>query len=724
MHRKPVASGLFAVPARRGFLLASMLPLSIASANALEFGLSDGEIAGRFDNTLSYGVAFRTQGADRNLAAETAATGPTGYYSELAARNIKTQANKNDGNLNFPDAGELVSNTVKWNSLLELTWGNYGAQVSGFAFYDFALADIDGKFGPPSQFSNSVTATDVFDNRRLPKEAADYAVSDVRLSTAYVWGDFEVGDRTLNVRVGEQVVSWGEALFMQDGINQVNPADLSALRLPGAEIKDALLPLPMLVMSTSLTDSLSAEAFYQFGWNRSEADPVGTFYSTTDAFFGYGSKSVIIDVENFFPTPTGYAGSCTSGDFACEQYEFTQNKENLARIYNAYHRGIVNPADPMGSRLPNGKLPDVKPEGDGQFGLALRYMATDLNNTEFGFYFLNYHARKPTAGAVLGEAFGAATDPRTCAAAFAALASIGVAPADCADTMNVLGGSQGDNARKLVAGINSMHYLDSSTYFLQYEQNLQVYGLTFSANVGATSLSGEIAYRPDAEFLPEVGDNLIAYNALNAPLLANGLSSSNFGQNIGGGAALSAGQTVQVTENEDMVNVSLLAIHNFGPTWIADGLTGVLELGGAWVNGLDSGRRYAAEGALGYVPELSDTNGDNIPDAQTLAEGNPSQYLDDFAWGYRLVIAADFNNVAGMVMKPQLRFAHDVKGNGVVGGNFMEDRMSATVAVDFEYSGSLMFGVGANTFWGRDGLNEGNQLSDRDNVFASVKYSF
>ncbi|MFZ5756104.1 MAG: DUF1302 domain-containing protein [Pseudomonadota bacterium] len=699
---KPVLGGLSGIPARRGFLLASMLPLCIASASAMELNFSDGAVTGRFDNTISYGAAIRTQGADKNLAAETNGPGPDGFYSELAARNVKTQANKNDGNANFSEAGDMVSNTVKLNSLLELTWENYGAQVSGFAFHDFALADIEDSVGTSQEFSNSVDSNDRYDNRRLTAEAADYAVSDARLSSAYVWGDFEIGGRTLNVRLGEQVLSWGEALFMQDGINQANPADLSALRLPGAEIKDALLPLPMLVISTNLTDALSAEAFYEFGWQRSEADPVGTFYSTTDAFFGYGSESVIVDLED----TTGGADSASAA------------RENLARIYNLYTRGITSATDPLGTRISNNKLDDADPRDDGQYGLALRYMAESLNNTEFGFYFMNYHARKPTAAAVLGDAFGTAFDNETCAAAYTALAGIGVTPSSCADNLNILGGSQGATAAQLVGGLNAIHYIDTSSYFLQYEQNLQVYGLTFSTNIGETSFSGEFAYRPDAEFLPEVGDNLIAYNAVAASTLGNGGTidtgaSTTFGDHIGGGAIVSAGDTVDVTDNEDMLNVSLLAIHNFGPTWIADGLTGVLELGGAWVNGLDPDKRYAAEGALGNVP------------AAGLTEGTDSQYLNEFAWGYRLVVAADFNDVlAGLNLKPQLRFAHDVDGNGIVGGNFVEDRMSATVALDAEYAGNWTFGIGTNVFWGRDDVNEGNQLADRDNVYANVKYSF
>ncbi len=702
---KPVVQGMFSAPLRYGCLFVSILPICIASLHAQELGFSGGEVTGRFDNTVSYGVAVRTQGADRNLAAET--SGTSDFYSELSGRNVRTQANKNDGDNNFSDAGDIVAQVVKWNSLLELSWKDYGVQVSGFAFYDAALADLEGAYGTDQDFINSVDSQDRLTNLRLSDAAADYAVSDVRLSSAYVWGDFAIGSHTLNVRLGEQVLSWGEALFMQDGINQVNPADLSALRLPGAEIKDALLPLPMLVLSAGLTESLSAEAFYEFGWQRSEPDPVGTFYSSTDALVGYGSAAAVIDLRG---------GSA----------------ESLAELYNFYVRGggmvgnsyvgdPVNGFNERATKITNNKLNDVKPPDDGQYGFNLRYLAESLNNTEFGFYFLNTHARKPTAGAVAGEAFGSAVDVQTCQAAYTALAAIGVTPAGCADNLNILGGSQGATAAQIVGGLNTIHYIDSTSYFLQYEDNMQVWGLTFSSNIGQVSLSGELAWRPDAEFIPEVGDNLLIRNAaLIAPIVANGGTISVGGNELGdhitsadGSTLVSAGDMMNISDNKDMLNVSLVAIYNFGPALGTDGLTGIAEWGGAWVNGLDPNKNYAAENAMGYVPRAG------------FAEGNPGQYLDEFSWGYRLVVLAEFNDAfAGLNVKPQVRFAHDVDGNSVFGGNFMEDRMSATVAVDADRGGDWSFGVGANAFWGRDGQNEGNQLADRDSVYANVKYSF
>src|SRR5690606_4789494 len=66
--------------------------------------------------------------------------------------------------------------------------------------------------------------------------------------------------------------------------------------------------------------------------------------------------------------------------------------------------------------------PDINAKNDGQFGIAFRYIAEELNSTEFGFYFVNYHAKEPTIYAdlgayegldlaAIGDAAGAQLDP-------------------------------------------------------------------------------------------------------------------------------------------------------------------------------------------------------------------------------------------------------------------------------------------------------------------------
>ena len=44
---------------------------------------------------------------------------------------------------------------------------------------------------------------------------------------------FEFGDAAVDVRLGKHVLNWGESTFIQNGINAVNPFDVSKLRVPG-----------------------------------------------------------------------------------------------------------------------------------------------------------------------------------------------------------------------------------------------------------------------------------------------------------------------------------------------------------------------------------------------------------------------------------------------------------------------------------------------------------
>jgi hypothetical protein len=76
------------------------------------------------------------------------------------------------------------------------------------------------------------------------------------------------------------------------------------------------------------------------------------------------------------------------------------------------HLPLTSPlADPAASVwLP--RAMDRNPDDNGQYGIALRYLAKDFNSTEFGFYFMNYHSRTPFVSGHTGTpstAFGTPT---------------------------------------------------------------------------------------------------------------------------------------------------------------------------------------------------------------------------------------------------------------------------------------------------------------------------
>lgn len=75
------------------------------------------------------------------------------------------------------------------------------------------------------------------------------------------------------------MLSWGEALFLQ---NDINPLDASAFNRPGVELKEGQLPIEMLSFSYDLADTLSLEGFYQYNFRPTVLDWCGTFFSISD----------------------------------------------------------------------------------------------------------------------------------------------------------------------------------------------------------------------------------------------------------------------------------------------------------------------------------------------------------------------------------------------------------------------------------------------------------
>ncbi|HET8707487.1 MAG TPA: DUF1302 domain-containing protein, partial [Pseudomonadales bacterium] len=530
--------------------------------------------------------------------------------------------------------------------------------------------------------------------------------SRARLLDAYVWTNFQAGNVPVNLRVGKQVVSWGEALFLQDGINSANPANLSMLRLPGAEVKEALLPVGMVYGSFGFTDNLTMETFYQYEWKNSEPDAAGTFYATTDALGGVGNYEVLVDL-------TGTA----------------VDNFGLLQKYIAAKKAVAPEDVPVGDKtLINYRLPDEKAKNGGQYGLAFRYFAENLNATEFGFYFMNYHSRKPGARVVAGEALGALEDGSIGCDAYKTQFSVSSCP-----TVADLSGPTG----LVLRGYNALNYIDTARYQLYYPEDIKMYGISFNTTVGDTSYAGEIAYRPKMPLLAEFGDNMLAINILAASALA---SDPNATYSFGQLCNVKAGQALDDVVELPVTNVALVSTHNFGQRLGADRFIGVLELGMTHVGGMDSDTLYASDGAIGLATVGSKKDGaylgsDNFGQAcQTtdrkgtatchplLAEGSPADYMTSNSYGYRLVLNATYNDVfAGVNATPMLRFAHDVKGNSYLSGNFIQDRKSATFSTEFDYLNSFQTEIAYTTFWGADG---NNQLSDRDNVAVSVRYTF
>lgn len=333
--------------ARRLLAGTVLTPLALAvsqQAFAGEFDL--GEVSGRYNGSLSIGTLWSAEDADGNYInqRDAASIGRTGS-NPSGARTL------DDGRLNYRKH-DIVSSPITLLGEVELNWQNYGAFVRGKAWYDYSLSNYKVDYG---HSANGYQHDSKLDDSNFDDLAKFQGVS---LLDAYVFGDFDLAEHPLHVRVGNQVVSWGEGLFFQNGINSINPIDVAAFRRPGSQLKEALLPVPIAYFNLGLTDALSMEAFYQLKWRKTVLEGCGTYFAANDYITG--------DQDGCFGVPLGPVA------------------DDVA----------YGPADLI---IRRGKDNDAKDEG--QFGVAFRYFADSIG-TEFGAYAMNIHSRTPNASVI------------------------------------------------------------------------------------------------------------------------------------------------------------------------------------------------------------------------------------------------------------------------------------------------------------------------------------
>ncbi|MGE8496812.1 MAG: DUF1302 domain-containing protein [Pseudomonas sp.] len=652
--RKPV---LRFAPAKAGFAFAGVLPLLVAvQAQAVEFSFADNEISGSIDTTVSYGQLWRVQGQDKT----------------------NNDINTNDGNRNF-DTG-LVSEVFKITSDLEVTYQNYGAFVRGTAFYDTQIMDKRNDYydaNSPAQPSQNYPRDNSF-----TRETRHKAGRDAQILDAYVYGNWDVANMPLTARFGKQVFNWGEGIFYRGGVNTTNPVDAAKFRLPGSELKEVLVPVEALSFNLGLTDNLSMETFYQFNFKESAIDPAGTFFSETDLF-----------------ADGGHTAYNESGALAAA---LTPNP--LLGGLSLYQASVLNPAH--GLRGSSFATPDafkvasikndLNAKNDGQFGFAFRYIAEELNSTEFGAYFVNYHAKEPSIYAQLDESYTGMTP-----AQFAAL--VGSAP-----VLGAAGPGGLPAAQQIAGGLVSVDLANQIQASREYAEDIRMYGLTFNTTINETSVFGELSYRPNLPIGIATTNDLLGQLLQQAPQVAMGQSVQ-----VGGQTVSLANRRLHNSERVEAFNTSLGAIHNFGPSLSFDSLFGIAELASEHIRGSDlkytdyqgNVRYYSGRGNGSYISGY----------------GRDDQ-INKNAYGYTLVMSGTWNDVyAGVNLSPFAIFKHDFEGNSHQTGNFIEGRKAYTVGMRASYLNSLEAELQYTEFYG---AGQNNSSRDRDNIGVNVKYSF
>ena len=566
----------------------------VAQVEALTFNV--GELEGQFDSALSVGASWSVRGADPD-------------FVSTASGGKASSRTSDDGRLNFKK-GETFSKIFKGIHDLELKYGDTGVFIRGKYWYDFETKDEHRLF------------YDIQDHNR--KQAAQS--SGAEILDAFIYHNYTIGNLPGSVRVGKQVVSWGESTFIQNSINSINPIDAAAFRRPGAEIKEGLIPVNMLYLSQSLTDSVSMEAFYQLEWDQTVADNCGTFFSTADVIAdGCEDRLVVFGPD----LPPG------------------ESNNSFAPGENVY--------------IPRAGDRDARDSG--QYGVALRWFAEQLNDTEFGLYALNYHSRGPVFSTIR------TTTPSP--------AFIPGAP----------------NAR----------------YFVEYPEDIRLYGLSFQTNVGGTALSGEVSYRPNMPM--QINSTDLSFAALGLPV--SPVFTSGSAQNVSAG-------DIHGYERKPFTQAQITALQFFDRVLGASRLTVIGEVGYNHISGIsdDVGElRFGRDPIFGAgefsAPGVCAAFNSANPD-----ECQGDGFYTSNSWGYRLRASADYSNVvAGINLTPSVSWSHDVDGYGP---NFNEGSKAVSIGLSADYQNTYNASLSYTDFFG----GEYNTVTDRDFVALSFGVNF
>lgn len=682
-------------------LTAAAIGLSAAQTQAATFEVGGFDIA--FDSTFSYGQSIRVE--DRNFDMIGKSNNPsfdwTGYNPALntiySSQDVWAQpgsySNNGDaGGLNF-DSGESFSKLLKGTHDLSISKDNYGLFTRFMYFYDFELMDGDRAYVNPTS-GQGVDPCDDDDTK-------EQSCADLRLLDAYVWANFDLndGNNPLSIRVGQQVVNWGESTLISHGIN-VNPVDIDRLKAPGAELKEAFIPVGMLWASLGLTENMTLEGFYQYQWHETRLPAAGTYFSTNDfaAENGYQQNVQLgftsnPDIDLAFLTNSLNNLMATYGQVAASQGidpSSSAGQELLANMYLAYPTKVA-----LKGKGYDGK---TEPDDGGQYGLRLGMFLPEWNDTEVALYHVNYHSRRPLISGRVSNFTQASIQQDLAMIATTEITS--------------------DNVSDLKAFAKATN---------EYPEDIKLYGLSFNTSLGETAFAGEFTFREDEPL--QIDDVELLYAAMPEQLAIAGLRPEFAGisQMSKGDAAsvVGPGELAKGYIERNTSQLQFTATHLFGPSLGADSWAVVGEIGGVRINNMpeyDEIRlNVSGTGRSGVIqgPGSSDYSSlhmalSNGPEQKSFATAS--------SWGYRLIAKGDyFNLYNGINFSPRFVFSHDVNGNTPDPMFlFIEDRKSLGATMSFNYQNAWSLDVSYNSFWGG---GDTNTFSDRDYVSFNLKYS-
>ncbi|MES1944189.1 hypothetical protein PC39_08739 [Salinisphaera sp. PC39] len=703
--------------------------VAVPQAAAYTFDLKG--FQGSFTNTVTIGASMRMEDRDPGLIGKSnlnpglcvgrdsmgdlqgdtcnSSTDPSlneAYVDAPGAFSV----NGDDGNLNY-DKYDIVSGAGKLLSELSLRKGGWNLFVRTLGFFDEANYDFD-EYHPDTTFQPRHTPR--------PDGAEDAMARDFRILDAYLDGGFSVpwlGDRYLRLRVGDQVINWGESAFLLlNSINTLNPPDAPLLRLPGFQIAELLQPLGMATAQMSLTPNVSAEVFYNYEWEPVTVDPVGSFFSTADIAGATDNRYAMLSFGKAPEDPDA-------------AYDPADNMDDSSGTFSSASRTVY--------------FDEANEARDGgQFGLRLNYFAEWLNNgTEFSLYAMNYHSRFPLVSAYAADS--------TCIND--ATVSLSQALVDCG------GPGSGDNGRLMLAG--EPLPVDTVRLRFDYPEDIKLYGISWNTTIGNWSFNGEYAYRPNLPLQIQSVDLIFA--ALQPAFPTNNVGDPpppadpaavvpnrraavpDYIETLYRGNTVSPGDYIRGYERMEVGQFNMQFTRTIGGSnWLnADQVIVLLELGFQHIPDfpdLDE-FQFNAPNVNTHISNGADDTDSITRDSATLNPGganctracrqNPTAatggFTDDFSWGFRFLMLPRYQSLFWNVnVEPLLALFGDVDGTSPgPGANFIEDRLQVLTGIRWDYlnawSGELRYTMQTDM-----GSDEFHPSRDRDVLSFFVAYEF
>ncbi len=345
--------------------------------------------------------------------------------------------NTDDGNRNF-GKGDMVKNQFSSVIDTDLRYKKMGLFFRPRAYYDFAYEDGNANDSPETNNNGPLYGGALEDNNDFPGKTKDQHRDKVEVLDAFAYGTFDLGGRDLVLRIGRQVVSWGESLFILNSISSAqSPVDATQLNAPGVELRDIFLPTGQAYAQADLWKGLTLAGFYQWEWGKNRLDEAGSYFSTDD-------------------------------------YLFEAGRHYLVPV--ALDAGLAATVD---------HVSDEEARDDGQWGMALRYNAEWLNDTEFGLYYINYHEKMP----MLNGSF--------------------------------TGGNMSMDWTALFPGTDGelLNLIDGSSYWLSYAEDVKLLGVSAGGMIGDTNVSGEVSFRENYPVAVEDLTNIMEFSYRDAEVL-------------------------------------------------------------------------------------------------------------------------------------------------------------------------------------------------------------